>query len=140
MDSDFASASGVAREEPAALEECAESTSPCLETQLDDDDHRPKSCANGVCWPLVIFVILAIIVLVAVLFSKQMDGQHRAWTFFGLLIVVLVWSLILWFFCRCGQQTIAWFLLLLPVALVIFWALAEFLAGVTGGCGSKSRK
>jgi len=134
MDSDFlsAGADSINSEKVDYSEDGCDVEPPC--------DAPPKhapvnTCSGGVCWPLVIFVILAIIVLIAILFNRQMDGTNKAWSFFVALIVVLIWALILWFFCKCGQQTIAWFLLLLPIAVAIFWALSSFLAGVScGGC------
>jgi len=88
-------------------------------------------CQNAVCWPVIIFIVLAIIVLIGILFSSKLDGNAKAWTFFITLIWAIIWAAILWFFCRSGQQAIAWFFLLLPIAIAIFWALAVFLASAT---------
>ena len=101
-----------------------------------DHSHGDKSqdcgpCQGSVCWPVIIFIVFAIIALIGILFSSKLDGNGKAWSFFITLIWVIIWTAILWFFCRSGQQAIAWFLLLLPIAFGIFWALSVFLATAT---------
>ncbi len=116
--------------------DCDKPETPCDDEPKKEDCPAPvNSCANGIYWPLIIFVILAIIALIAIIFSKQFDGVNKGWAFFIALVVVLIWALIIYFFCKSGMQAIAWFLLLLPIAVAIFWALSVFLAGATcGGC------
>lgn len=106
-----------------------------------DDGCNPKpkpvsmDCC-GTCWPVIIFVIFAIIVLIGILLTPKYDGNTKAWSFFVALIIFIIWALILWAFCRSGNHAIAWFLLLLPIAIAIFWLLSLFLAGATtsGNC------
>lgn len=88
-------------------------------------------CKQLACWPLIIFAIFAIIILIGILFSSKMDCNSKAWAFFGTLIWVLIWGAILWFFCKSGQHAAAWFLLLLPIAIAIFWFISVFLAYAT---------
>ena len=88
-------------------------------------------CSGYTCWPVVIFVIFAIIILIGIMCSSKLDGSCKAWSFFCLLIFFIIWAAIIWFFCRAGQHAIAWFLLLLPVAIAIFWCLSYFLASAT---------
>lgn len=83
------------------------------------------------CWPLVIFIIFAIIILIGILFSSRADSASKAWSFFIVLIFVIIWGAILWFFCSAGQHAIAWFLLLLPIAIAIFWWISTALACAT---------
>ena len=89
------------------------------------------ACKHAPCWPVIIFVIFAVIVLIVILFSSYMDNTVKTWTFFITLIVVLIWGAILWFLCKGGQHAAAWFLLLLPLAIAIFWFISAFLASAT---------
>lgn len=94
----------------------------------------------GTCWPVIIFIIFAIIVLIGILLTPKYDGNTKAWTFFVALIFFIIWALILWAFCRSGNHAIAWFLLLLPAAIAIFWLLSLFLAGATTSANCVSGK
>lgn len=90
-----------------------------------------NTCKSVIPWPVIIFFILAIIFLLGILFSSKFDSNQKAWYFFVVLIWALIWGAILYFFCVSGNQAIAWFLLLLPVAIAIFWFLSVFLAAAT---------
>jgi len=108
------------------------------DSKSEDNECEVNTCANSY-WPLVVFIILAVIVLIGVLFASSLSTNQKTWTFFILLFVFIIWAFIIWAFCKCGQQTIAWFLLLLPIAVAIFWAIAYFMAAVTcGNCPSKT--
>lgn len=100
-----------------------------------DGDCSTKKPTNldcgGTCWPVIIFIIFAIIVLIGILLTPKCDGNTKAWSFFVALVVFVIWALILWAFCRSGNHAIAWFFLLLPVAFILFWLLSLFLAGAT---------
>lgn len=108
------------------------------DSKTDDASCEVNTCANSY-WPLIIFIILAVIILIGVLFVNSMSTTQKTYTFFILLVAFIIWAFIIWAFCKCGQQTVAWFLFLLPIALAIFWAIAYFLAVVTcGTCPSKT--
>lgn len=93
-------------------------------------EKRKKGCGGG-CWPVIIFVIIAVIILIGIVVGGGFNNSYRAWSFFGFLIFAIIWGAIIWGFCYSGQHAIAWFLLLLPIAIMIFWALAYFLAAST---------
>ena len=98
----------------------------------EHQDNQEKSmCQQFVCWPFVIYIIIAIIALISILFSARISSNQKAWSFFGTLIFVLIWAAIIYFFCQSGNHAIAWFLLLLPLAIAIFWAISVFLAAAT---------
>jgi len=88
-------------------------------------------CRQLACWPVIIFVIFAIILMVWILFTPKMESSTKSWSFFTVLIWTIIWGSILWFFCSAGQHAIAWFLLLLPLAIAIFWFIAVVLASAT---------
>lgn len=114
-------------------------------TMPSQEAHSAQNtCRNVICWPVIIFIILAIIFLLGILFSSKFNSNEKAWYFFIVLIWTLIWAAILYFFCVSGNQAIAWFLLLLPIAVLIFWFISVFLAAATtapqcvaGGYGVK---
>lgn len=93
--------------------------------------HSGSSCSQLACWPVVIYVIFAVIILIGILLSTQVNSNTKAWSFFIVLLWSLVWVAILWFLCRSGQHAFSWFLLLLPLAVGIFWYISVFLASAT---------
>ena len=99
-------------------------------------DLPVESCNGGICsqlacWPVIIYVVFAIIVLIGIVCSSKIDPNVKAWSFFMVLIWSLIWTFILWFFCKNGQHAIAWFLLLLPLAFAVLWFISVFLATAT---------
>jgi len=79
---------------------------------------------EGVCWPLIIYLILAVPGIVATMFGSASLSQRIGATLVS-GVFVLLWSWLLWELCRRCHQGVAWFLLFLPViiALGIFIAL-----------------
>lgn len=76
--------------------------------------------------PLYIFIALAIITLIVMLFS----GANAA-AFVGMLIFLVLWGLLIWWLCNICELSWAWFVLLLPLILAI--ATGVITAGVTAG-------
>lgn len=98
---------------------------------IKDLVHGKSACAQAICWPVIIYAVFVLITLVTILFSSGLDSNTKAWSFFVTLLWGLIWGAILWFFCRSGNHAIAWFLLLLPLAIGIFWFFSYFLARAT---------
>ena len=90
-----------------------------------------SACKQLACWPVIIYAVFVIISLITILFASGLDSNTKAWSFFITLLWGLIWGAILWFFCRSGNHAIAWFLLLLPLAIGIFWFFSVFLARAT---------
>lgn len=81
--------------------------------------------------PLYIFIAVAIIALIALLFS----GAGAA-AFIGLLIFLVLWALLIWWLCDICELGWAWFALLLPVIVSLLTGIVG--AGVALGLyGSK---
>lgn len=76
--------------------------------------------------PFYIFVILAIIALIVMLFT----GANAA-TFIGYVIFAILWALLVWWLCDICQLGWAWFALLFPLILAI--ASAVIASGVFAG-------
>lgn len=88
-----------------------------------------KDYMNETWWkflPLYIFIALAIIALIVMLFS----GATAA-AFIGYIIFAILWGLLLWWLCDICELGWAWFVLLLPLIIAILTAVVA--AGVTGG-------
>lgn len=76
--------------------------------------------------PFYIFIALAIINLIVLVFSGANAGAFIAYVIFAIL-----WGLLLWWVCDIGELGWAWFLLLLPLILAVLTSIVA--AGVTGG-------
>lgn len=98
---------------------------------------KSSSCGNY--WPLIIFVILFVIILVAIFacggHSWASENGHYGFLFGGLFLFFIVWILVLWFFCRAGEMTGAWFFFFLLFAIIFTW----FIASVLGHCGESKK-
>ncbi|CAK7994867.1 Hypothetical protein POVR1_LOCUS385 [uncultured virus] len=109
-----------------------------FEESTDDksESHHNKSsgCQGTVCWPVIIFVIIVIIVLICLFCSSGFGHSEKTTWAAALILFLIIWTLVIWFFCQAQNQTAAWFFLLIPVALAIFWWIARFLAQATH-CG-----
>ena len=90
-----------------------------------------SDCVAKPAWAAIIFAIFAVIVLILIIITDQLDNNTKAWTFFVCLIAFLIWFAILWWFSRAGYHAVAWFLLLLPLAVAIFWWISWWLATAT---------
>jgi len=98
-----------------------------LESQQDPSCH--KDYMNETWWkflPLYIFIALAIITLIVMLFS----GANAA-AFIGYIIFAVLWGLLIWWVCNICQLGWAWFILLLPLIIAILVAIIG--AGTTAG-------
>ncbi len=89
----------------------------------------PKPYMESSWWfflPFYIFVVLAIIQLIVMIFAGTTAGA-----FLGALIFLILWGLLLWWLCDIGQLGWAWFFLLLPFIIILLTAIIS--AGVAGG-------
>ena len=103
-----------------------------------DSDTSTKSdsgSCGGNYWPLIIFVILFVIILVAIFacggHSWASDNGCSGFLFGGAFLFFIIWILVLWFFCRAGEMTGAWFFFFLLFAIIF----TMFIASVLGNCG-----
>lgn len=76
--------------------------------------------------PLYIFIALAIIFLIGMLFASS-----GAAAFIGVLIFAILWGLLIWWLCDICQLGWAWFVLLLPI--IVGMLIGIVAAGVAGG-------
>lgn len=98
-----------------------------------------KECKGSVCWPVIIFIVIIIIILICLFCSSGLDNSTKTSCAAGLIVFLIIWALVIWFFCVYQNQTAAWFFLLVPVALAIFWWIARFLSQATHcGCETHS--
>ena len=102
-------------------------------TDSDDCDNKDKKGYNYGCWaPVIIFIIIFIIFIVLIActgwdygsYGGGCSGYHMAG---AALLFFIIWILILCFFCKSGDSTMAWFFLLLIIAIAIIWCFASFL-------------
>lgn len=93
--------------------------------------EEPENCSEVTRWPLIIFVAIIFIILIYIIFSVRHDGGSRAWTFFVILVLAIIWGIVIWFFCKGGQYAISWFMLLLPIVLIFTWAISWSIASAT---------
>jgi len=105
-----------------------------------DTDQTSKSSRDsctGNYWPLIIFVILFVIILVSVFacggHTWAFEQGHCGFLFGGMFLFFIVWILVLWFFCRAGEMTGAWFFFFLLFAIIF----TMFLASVLGNCSGR---
>lgn len=88
-------------------------------------------CDQSTAWPAVIFVILSLIVLAGIALSPYFNSDIRAWTFVILLVFAIVWTIIIYWFCHLGYQTIGWFMLTLPIFVYFAWIVSYWMATAT---------
>ena len=98
-----------------------------------DRSRNSNDCDGNVCWPVIIFVVIVIIILIC-LFCSAWSHRTKTLCAAGLILFLIIWALVIWFFCRSQGYTAAWFFLILPIAIIIFWLIARFLAQATN-CG-----
>jgi hypothetical protein len=101
------------------------------EQQVKDDlaNIGHKEYMDTVWWnflPLYIFIAVAIINLVLLIF-----GGANAGAILTFVIGAFLMGLLIWWLCDIGQLGWAWFVLLLPVIWALFTGAVG--AGVTGG-------
>lgn len=99
-------------------------------------DHSKFDCDGPTCWPVIIFVVIVIIIIICVACSNNITRHNKVWGAVLLILFLVVWALVLWFFCRAQSHTAAWFFLILPLGFLFIWWIASFLAAATScGCG-----
>lgn len=76
--------------------------------------------------PFYIYIVLAIIYVIMMLFAGVSAGPFLGWLIFAVLIGLLIWWL-----CDIRQLGWAWFILLLPLIIAILIGIVG--AGVTSG-------
>lgn len=128
----------------AVKEEQSASYSEDRSSETHDSSDSNKSGSDGSrkerrgafsYWPIIVFVIIFIIILVSIFACgghAAACGTGTTGTLFGgLFLVFILWILVLWFFCSSGSQTAAWFFVILIFAIIISLFIASFL----GSCG-----
>jgi hypothetical protein len=76
--------------------------------------------------PFYIYIVLAIIYVIMMLFAGVSAGPFLGWLIFAVLIGLLIWWL-----CDIRQLGWAWFILLLPLIIAMLIGIVG--AGVTSG-------
>lgn len=76
--------------------------------------------------PFLIFVAVAILILLGMIFGCANGG-----VILGYIIFAFLWGLLLWWLCSIGLWGWAWFFLLLPLILAVLTGVVA--AGVTAG-------
>jgi hypothetical protein len=104
----------------------------------DNCDTRSKDGCGACYWPVFIFVILFIIILIVCFcsgwdYSANCGSWGTGGIFGGLFLFFIIWIIILFFFCRSGDMTAAWFFLILIFALIFVWWIANLLSNL-GRC------
>ena len=87
---------------------------------------KDKCKESGWCAPLIIYLIINVIGLVAM--ARQTSEKNRAKTIATSLLWTLFWSFVMYTLCSNCKQGWAWLLLILPILL---WFV--FVAGVAFG-------
>ena len=99
------------------------------------DGHKPYM--DQMWWwflPYYIYIVLAIIYIIVMLFAGVGAGPFLGWLIFAVLIGLLIWWL-----CDIRELGWAWFILLLPLIVAMLVAIVG--AGVTSGIiGSEAIK
>lgn len=93
-------------------------------------DKCSSKCAGNICWPVIIFLVI-IIIAVACIFMSSWDHSVKTTYAAGLIVFAVLWSLVLWFFCKSHSYAAAWFFLLVIFAVIIFWYIARFIARIS---------
>ena len=96
---------------------------------------------EGWCWPLYIYIALAVLQLAAIPMMKTYDSTTKTYTAastvvkFRYFITALVWNLLigflLYYLCKKCHNRWAWFVLLLPIIFDILLFLLIGVAAVT---------
>lgn len=89
------------------------------------------SCNDVTAWPAIIFIVIVIILLAGIALSPTVNSDVRAWTFAIILVASIIWSMIIYWFCYLGYQTIGWFMLTLPIFIYLAWLVSYWMATVT---------
>ena len=76
--------------------------------------------------PLYIFIVLAIINIIVIVFSNGVTPG----VLLGYVVFAVLWGLLLWWLCDIGQLGWAWFFLLRPFILAVLTAVIT--AGIVG--------
>lgn len=97
--------------------------------QLEKSTVGPKPYMQDNWWlflPFYIFIALAILQLIVMVFTGATAGM-----FLGYVIFAILWALLIWWVCDIGELGWAWFILLLPLIVAVLIGIVS--AGVTGG-------
>ena len=100
------------------------------------DRPEPK-CKDAVCWPLIVYVVMTRIALIAILLVHNLDASSKATTVLISIAWATFWGFILWWLCRYCHWVWAWFLLFLPFMInVIFFVIVLLAVGAFDVSGS----
>lgn len=96
-----------------------------------------KTCKGGVCWPLIVYIVITIIALAIILSIPNLNAASKATTFAISLAWSLLWGFVLWWLCRYCHWSWAWFLLFIPFILnVMFFIIVLLATGAFDVAGS----
>lgn len=101
----------------------------------ETSEQKTKKC-NQTCWPLIVYIIITVILLIALLATPQIDAMSKSIGTFITLAWSLFWGFILWVLCRNCQRNWAWIIMFIPFILnVLFFIVVLLAVGVfdTGG-------
>jgi uncharacterized membrane protein len=93
------------------------------------------SSCSGLCWPLIIYVIIVAVSFISIFISKNSENLKRTGLLWNLIWSV-IFGVILWLLCRNCKEGWAWFLLLLPLIIMVV-IIAFYVYGYSFGAGFK---
>ena len=81
-------------------------------------------------YPLIIFVILAIVIIVSVAFSRRFQYNRENFLLFA-LVFLFTWTLIIYYFTYNNNHGLAWFFVFLPIWIIVLLWITTSIAHVT---------
>lgn len=79
----------------------------------------PKKCTGETCWPMFIYLVLAIPGVAASFFVKNTNKSSQIGGAVAGALWVALWAFVMWELCKHCHRGWAWFLLLLPLILLV---------------------
>lgn len=78
--------------------------------------------------PLIAAIIIAIVIIIIIFNCTFEDTSFKAKILLGFLVFIIIWVLLIGVMTRWCFPIGSWFILLLPVMLLITWCLSWFLS------------
>lgn len=88
----------------------------------------PQGCVGGVCWPLIVYMIITILALILIISVPGLDISTRSTAILISIVWTLFWGIILWWLCSRCQWTWAWILLFFPFMINVLFFIILLLA------------
>jgi hypothetical protein len=85
-------------------------------------------CKGTICWPLIVYIIITVIALLAILFTPQLDASSKSFAIVITFIWALFWGFILWKLCNYCHWGWAWILLFIPFIINVLFFMVVLLA------------